>query len=466
MRFTDLHYVLLLALAWVVSRLLRGSRLANVAWLTGISLVFYGHRNVGYLPLLGAATLLDFVVGARIAATDDTRARTRLLIVSVVGNLGMLGVFKYGDFLLGGVEGLGRLLGAEWSLPRLGLGLPIGISFYSFQTLGYSIDIYRRQSKPTASLLDFSFFTAFFPQLIAGPIVRATELLPQIDRPARPEAGAIGEGLLLICIGMVKKMVLGDGIGRALVDPFFANPSHYNGPEALLADWAAYFSLYCDFSGYTDIAIGSALLFGITLPQNFDRPAFAPSPVEHWRRWHMTLGRWLRDYLYFPLGGSRGGPLLLWRNLFLVFFVSGVWHGVGASYVLMGLYNGVLAATWRLLRPVPGAGAIGVFERLLCFQLTALSVMALRPIALPDLRAALVSLTAWQRPTGGLFDAQAVVLLALVVALHLSPRDWRAQLLRGARRASAPALALLLIVVGGLCAISAVDARDFYYFQF
>lgn len=466
MRFTDLQYALFLGVVWLVFRALRRKRWFAIAWLAVASLSFYGSFDPRYLILLGAATLLDFFVGAAIGRTEDPAARRRWLAVSVVGNLGMLGVFKYGDFVLESLEALGTALGHPVRLPRVGLGLPIGISFYSFQTLSYSIDVYRRELRPARSLVEFVWFVSFFPQLVAGPIVRAAELLPQVDQPPRRDVGAIGEGVVLVCIGLVKKLVLGDTIGRALVDPFFAAPGRYNAAEAWLADWAAYFSLYCDFSGYTDIAIGSALLFGFVLPVNFDRPAFAASPAEHWRRWHMTLGTWLRDYLYRPLGGSRVGPARQWVNLFLVFFVSGVWHGVGASYVLMGIWNGVLAATWRLVRPKPGQGVVRVIEGLVAFQLTALSVMALRPIPLARLGEAAGALAAFGRPAGGLWDPAAAALLGGVVLLHLSPRSWKERVLAEARVASPAALGLLVVVVGAVASLYAVEARDFYYFQF
>jgi D-alanyl-lipoteichoic acid acyltransferase DltB (MBOAT superfamily) len=461
MRFNDLQFTFFLVATFLVARSLPPSRLLGTAWLTGMSLLFYGAWDPRFLWLLGAATLLDYGVGAALGREERPARRRLLLAVSVVGNLGMLGVFKYGDFVLEGIE---RITGVP--TPRIGIALPIGISFYSFQTLSYSIDIYRRKLRPARNLLDFALFVSFFPQLVAGPIVRASEFLPQLDAPPRRDHAALGEGIALICIGLAKKLVLGDGIGRALVDPFFAAPGRYNGPEALLADWAAYFALYCDFSGYTDIALGAALLFGYRLPPNFDRPAFAPSPLEHWRRWHMTLGTFLRDYLYLPLGGSRVGSSRLWLNLFLVFFVSGVWHGVGMSYVVMGIYNGVLAATWRLLRPTPATGALGVGERLVAFQLTALSVICLRPIPLQRLGEALTALTRWDAPAGGLAAPWAVGLLLTAIGLHLSPPAWKAELLSASGRAPAAALALGVVVAGGVFSLYALGARDFYYFQF
>lgn len=467
MRFTDLQYALLLALSFAGYRLLRRWRGFWVVWLLGMSLVFYGSWDPRYLVLLGAATGLDYVVGGRLHHTEAPRARRLLLTCSVVGNLGMLGFFKYGDFILENLEIVAGWAGHPVSLGRLDLDLPIGISFYSFQTLSYSIDIYRRQLKPARNLVEFSLFVAFFPQLVAGPIVRAREFLPQIEARPRPDSAALGQGLLLICAGLIKKMILGDGIGNTIVDPFFADPGSRHAVEAIVADWAAYFALYCDFSGYTDIAIGSALLFGFVIPVNFDRPAFAPSPVEHWRRWHMTLGTFLRDYLYFPLGGSRVGAARLWCNLFLVFFVSGVWHGVGMSYVLMGIWNGLLAATWRLVRPEPAAGGpVLLIERLISFQLTALSVLALRPISVAHLGEALAAWSHWWVPLTGLIEPVGAGLLAAAIALHLSPRAWKEALTEAAGEAHPLVLAAMVVVVAGVVSVFSASSRDFYYFQF
>lgn len=467
MRFTDLSYVLFLILVFVGARALRRSRLLGFIWLTTMSLYFYGCWDWRFLILLGVSTLLDYGVGALLDREGRSLQRKLLLACSVTGNMGMLAVFKYGDFIMDSLQYLFSLVGMAVRLPHLGIALPIGISFYSFQTLSYSIDIYRRQMRPARNLLEFTLFVSFFPQLVAGPIVRASEFLPQLLKPSPVLLRQVGEGIVLICIGMIKKIVIGDGIGRALVEPFFAHPSHYNGPEALLADWAAYFSLYFDFSGYTDIALGSALLFGYVLPMNFDRPAFAPSPVEHWRRWHMTLGSFLKDYLYYPLGGSRVSAPRLWLNLFIVFFVSGIWHGVGMSYVVMGIYNGVLAASWRLLRPQPSThSGIRVMEQVLAFQLTAFSVACLRPIPLSRLGEAVHALGQWQAPAGGLLDAWAVGLLGVAIALHLSPRAWKTRLQSWGQEAPALALALLILCTGGVCVLYAENARDFYYFQF
>ena len=470
MRFTDLHYPLFLVVALLVFRALRPYRTASYFWLLLASLYFYGVNEPRYLLLLGAATGLDYFVGAQLSREERPGRRRFLLACSITGNLGMLAVFKYGDFILATTEETLNWAGWAVKLPRLGFGLPIGISFYSFQTLSYSIDIYRRKLKPAKNLMEFSLFVAYFPQLVAGPIVRAAEFLPQLAAPLRRDVQAIGQGLALICIGLVKKMILGDLLGRLLVDPFMAHPESYTTSDAVLSEWGAYFALYCDFSGYTDIAHGSALLFGFILPMNFDRPAFAPSPFEHWRRWHMTLGSFLRDYLYFPLGGSKGSAFRRWINIFIVFTLSGIWHGVAMSYVFMGLYNGILTATWRMLRPQPSKRTwVLVLESALSFQLVAFSVLLCRRIALGDFSRIF---GAFLRP--GLPNAVSlggVVLLIGIMALHLSPRGWKARLLTEAGNASPFTLATGIVVTGivvtgAVCSTFAMYARDFYYFQF
>lgn len=465
MRFTDLHYALFLVLALVGFRVLRRWRSLSFGWLLVASLYFYGEGEPRYLLLLAAATILDYVVGAALSEQADPRRRKLLLAISVVGNLGMLGVFKYGDFVLATTETVLGKLGVPVHLGRLGLGLPIGISFYSFQTLSYSIDIYRGSLKRSRSFPEFALFVSFFPQLIAGPIVRASEFLPQLDAPPRRDRAAIGQGVTLIAIGLIKKMVLGDVLGRLLVDPFFANPEASNTAGAFIAEMASYFGLYLDFSGYTDIAHGSALLFGFILPPNFDRPAFATSPFEHWRRWHMTLGTFLRDYLYLPLGGGRVGRARQWFNIFLVFTLSGIWHGVGASYVVMGLYNGTLAATWRLLRPTPSPRPwIRGFERVLSCHLVAFSVLLCRPISLADFGRVC---QAFLRPGLALdVSGPGLALLAGVIGLHLTPRRWKRAILTEGGEASPFALATGIVAVGALCSAFSIYARDFYYFQF
>ena len=324
MLFNTLKFAIFLVVALVVYRLIQRWKWPRLLWLLLTSYLFYASWDPRYLVLIVASTLLDWFVGQALARADGedaatTRRRKRLLAASVVGNLAILGVFKYGNFALESVEGLLAMAGMQASLGRVPTELPVGISFYTFQTMSYTIDIYRRRMAPAKTFWDFALFVAFFPQLVAGPIVRASEFLPQLDRPPRIDARALGTGVFLILAGLVKKMVLADSIGARLVDPFFFHPELFSGAEMLISTWSFYFQVYLDFSGYTDIAMGAALLFGFTLPENFKRPALSRSPLEHWGRWHVTMMTWLRDYLYVPLGGSRLGRSRTLFNIVIVF---------------------------------------------------------------------------------------------------------------------------------------------------
>ena len=300
-----------------------------------------------FVGLLALSTVLDFVCSREIfrqkGALDggDAAAKARArrirnvwLGVSLVGNLGLLGFFKYTKFLLGAFEDIARALGVEVVMPYLEPLLPIGISFYTFQTLSYTIDVWRGRLTPEPSFRKFALFVVFFPQLVAGPIVRAHEFLPQLHRGPRLSAETMTRGLYRIMIGVVKKAVLGDWIAAQFTDAIFNAPENYTSLEILLSLYAFTLQLYADFSGYSDIAIGVALLLGFTLPENFERPYQARNLGEFWRRWHMTLSTWLRDYVFFPLGGSRGSPGRVYFNLWLTMFLVGMWHGASWNFVI------------------------------------------------------------------------------------------------------------------------------------
>ena len=279
MLFNSLEFGLFLAVAFAVYRLVQRWRMPRAVWLLVVSYLFYASWDVRYLALIVFSTVLDYAVGRGLAGTRRPEARKLLLALSLAGNLGLLGVFKYGNFLLESLE-----MATGWAMPRVPAELPVGISFYTFQTLSYTIDVYKRKIEPTRDLLSFSVFVFFFPQLVAGPIVRARTFLPQLARRPRTDQRAFGEGVFLILAGLAKKMILADMIAHEIVYPFFASPAGRNSLEALIALWAANFQVYCDFSGYSDVAIGAALLFGFQLPKNFDRPFRSRSPMEHWRR--------------------------------------------------------------------------------------------------------------------------------------------------------------------------------------
>ena len=372
-----LFFVPVLAAAW----LLRDRPRAWLSLLLVASYFFYaasprpgpGETTPpwGFVGLLVVSTLLDFLAGREIHAAEPglrsalapevaraRRIRGAWLGASMVGNLGLLAYFKYVDFLLeASADVLGVLL--PGALGELGLSpgtlaplLPIGISFYTFQSLSYTIDVWRGRLTPETSLLRFAVFVACFPQLVAGPIVRAREFLPQLHRRPRLRPDEVESGLFRILKGVLKKVVLGDFIAVAFTDLVFDAPDNYTSLENLLALYGFTLQIYADFSGYSDIAIGAARLLGLRLPENFDRPYQATDVGEFWRRWHMTLSTWLRDYLFFPLGGSRGSPAKTYFNLWLTMFLVGMWHGASWNFVIYSnLQAGaMLFNRWNRLR--------------------------------------------------------------------------------------------------------------------
>lgn len=300
------------------------------------SCVFYMAWNPRYIALILFSTLLDYSVGWAIHRAVDPRRRKAWLMVSLVGNLGLLGVFKYFNFFGQATADVLGLYGVEIQAPVLDVLLPVGISFYTFQTLSYTIDIYRGRFAPVKNPFEFAFYVTFFPQLVAGPIVRAAEFLPQLSRPPWLDRKRVGGALFLIAMGLLKKVVFADFVSVNLVDRVFDDPAAFTGTEVVIALYGFTLQIYADFSGYTDVARGSAMLFGLNLPKNFDRPYQATTVAGFWRRWHMTLSSWLRDYLYFPLGGSRVGPLRTYFNLWATLFLIGLWHGASWNFVIYG----------------------------------------------------------------------------------------------------------------------------------
>jgi alginate O-acetyltransferase complex protein AlgI len=333
------------------------SHAARKAWLLLASLCFYGAWDWRFLGLILLSTALDYGVGLRLERPGARRAAWMAL--SLAGNLGLLAFFKYfGFFVDSAVELLGTL-GFQAHRPTLAIVLPVGISFYTFQTLSYSLDVYRRELRATRSLLDFALFVCFFPQLVAGPIVRAAAFLPQLEGQKRFSAVDARAALLLFLVGYFKKACVSDTLAP-LVDRYFAAPGDYDALSAWTAVLAYAAQIYCDFSGYSDMAIALAALLGYELRVNFDRPYLARDIVDFWRRWHISLSTWLRDYLYIPLGGNRGGRLRTYRNLLLTMLLGGLWHGAAWSFVLWGGLHGLALAgvrLWRELRPSAAHGS-------------------------------------------------------------------------------------------------------------
>ncbi len=347
MLFVELRFLPFFALVFAVHWALRAHG-ARKVWLLAASYVFYGAWDARFLALILASTLLDGFAGARIHAARGRRSvQRRWLALSLVGNLGVLGFYKYWDFFAESAAHFSAWLGLPLSLPVLHLILPVGISFYTFQTLSYSLDIYRGELTPARSPLDLALFVAFFPQLVAGPIVLAREFLPQLTEDRRFARDVrVRQALVLFLLGFVKKSCIADQVAP-LADTVFAAPSAVSTADAWIGLCAFVAQIYGDFSGYSDMAIACALLLGYRLPQNFAHPYLSRSVGEFWTRWHITLGRWFRDYLYIPLGGNRGSALRTRCNLMATMAVSGLWHGASWTMVVWGVFHGTFLVLER-----------------------------------------------------------------------------------------------------------------------
>jgi D-alanyl-lipoteichoic acid acyltransferase DltB (MBOAT superfamily) len=318
--------------------------------LLAASYYFYACWDPRFLALLVLSTAMDYACGLAVDRIEAPRKRKLFVALSMALNLGMLGYFKYYNFFAESLQAALARSGVNVPLSHLNVVLPIGISFYTFQSMSYVIDVYRRDIKPTRNFIQFAAFVSFFPHLVAGPIMRPTTLLPQVARPRRFDLQQFYQGAYLIFWGLVKKVVVADNLAP-IVNDLFGKSDTLDGGLAMVAIYAFAFQIYCDFSGYTDAARGIAKCLGFELALNFNLPYFATSPQDFWARWHISLSTWLRDYLYIPLGGSRGGKLKLYRNLMLTMIIGGLWHGAAWTFVLWGTYQGVLLVAHRLARP-------------------------------------------------------------------------------------------------------------------
>lgn len=496
MLFNSLDYALFLVGAlciyWGLAQ--AGLRTPRIIFVLLASSAFYMAWNPWYIGLILFSTLVDWLVARNIAQHEDEAVRKRWLAVSVVLNLGLLGTFKYFDFAASSIqEGL-ALAGVHVSLPLLRLALPVGISFYTFESLSYCIDVYRRKCEPARTPLELLFFITFFPKLVAGPIARPADLLPQLAREPRLEPSRVGEALFLIGTGLVKKVAFADFVSVNLVDRVFDTPEGYTATEVVVALYGFTLQIYMDFSGYTDIARGSAKLFGIELPENFDRPYQAKSPAEFWRRWHMTLSTWLRDYLYFPLGGSKRGPARTYFNLWLTIFLIGLWHGASWTFVIYGTLQASAVALHRFVTrwqrraspPVYVGGAeasrkgegaedagpaldppwLAALKVLGTLQFVVFTRILFRADSLSNARDVALRLGSGTWSTA---NVAPWVWAALVVgfAAHYTPRRWYARLRERFVALPAPVQGLALAaLVAGLMHIASTETVPYIYFQF
>ncbi len=350
MLFNSIDFAIFLPIVfilyWFVTQ--KNIKVQNLLLLVA-SYVFYGWWDWKFLSLIVFSSFVDYYVGIGLSKYDNQKKRKLLLLTSILVNLGFLGFFKYYNFFAESFADAFTLLGSPIEASRLNIILPVGISFYTFQTLSYSIDVYKRKLEPTKNMVAFFAFVSFFPQLVAGPIERASNLLPQFYKKRDFNYTKAVDGLRQILWGLFKKIVIADNCAEQ-VNLIFDNSADLNGSSLLLGAFFFAFQIYGDFSGYSDIAIGTSRLFGFNLMKNFAFPYFSRDIAEFWRRWHISLSTWFRDYLYIPLGGSRGGTWMKVRNTFIIFIVSGFWHGANWTFIVWGALNAIYFLPLLLLK--------------------------------------------------------------------------------------------------------------------
>jgi alginate O-acetyltransferase complex protein AlgI len=479
MLFCTVQYAAFLAAILVIYWSLPWPR-ARVGLLLAASLFFYASWNKWLALLIGVTTVMDYLIARGLDATASERRRKLLLVLSLVVNVGLLVAFKYANFFLDSLRETLHACGASASLPVLSVILPVGISFYTFEAINYTVDVYRRRIKAERNLAHFMLFILFFPHLVAGPIVRAKDFLPQVAKPKRWSWPRAGLGLWLIVLGAFKKLAVADRMAL-YADPVFGDPTHYSTGAIWLAALAFALQIYCDFSGYTDMALGSAHLLGYKLAVNFRMPYFAANVTDFWRRWHISLSSWLRDYLFIPLGGSRGGRWKTYRNLLVVMTIGGLWHGAAWTFVVWGALQGVLLIGHKAFRdrsagwPVLGSwleSSVGTAARVaLTFLCAVLSFAIFRAASLHDLGTIFTRLFV---PADGadcpLLPRGVWVTVALVLTAHAAgtvlARN-RIGAWRWAARVPAPALGLAAAALFNLAVLMAPGAsKAFIYFQF
>ncbi len=427
------------------------------------SYIFYGAANWKFCILLAAITLGNQAFAIAISRTTSDQRQRMLVALAVTLDLGTLAVFKYyGFFVQDFSDALGTVHMAL-PFPLITILLPVGVSFFTFQAISYVVDVKRGLTDP-AKTIDVAIYLSFFPHLIAGPIVRAREFLPQLASPRDPDHVAVGSGVMLIGMGLVKKIVIADYLARTLVDPVFAVPQAFNAPDILLASWGYAAQIYCDFSGYTDMAIGLALLMGYVFPQNFRSPYRSTGFREFWTRWHMTLSRFLRDFLYIPLGGNRKGRRRTYINLMATMVLGGLWHGAAWTFVVWGALNGLMlclehAFGGRIKSPV-------WFRWFATFNLITLGWVFFRSQSIDLAWTFLGRLADWGPAT--LWTLPVLAAIAVVIGLQLVPERWVQDVQGWFGRLNPVVLAvgLAVVVIAAGSTVPSQGVPPFIYFRF
>ncbi len=469
MLFPTLNFLIFFVIVFAISWSLIGRMAWRKYFLTAASYVFYAYWDWRFCGLLFLSTVINHLAARVIATTDRASTKKRAVAIAVVLDLVILGFFKYYGFFLESLDDVLHQVGWQRDLPFLEVILPVGISFFTFQGISYVIDVYREKIEARRDLADVMLYISFFPQLVAGPIVRASDFIPQLDRRPDPSRVLVGLGMLLILWGLFKKQILASYIAIDLADKAFFDPARYGAVDLLIGVWGYAVQIYCDFSAYSDIAIGVAALLGYTFPRNFDQPYRAVSLSDFWRRWHISLSSWLRDYLYIPLGGNRKGRARTYVNLTITMLLGGLWHGAAWKFLIWGaLHGGGLAVE----RALGGADRVVGWTRshllsvFLVFNFVCLAWIFFRARTMSEALTYIAGFANWSAPV----ELATPLNLALIVAgllIHFAPRDTlgRAEGLfsRSPLIVRAVFCGLFIAVID---AFGLDDAAPFIYFQF
>ncbi|HLN17627.1 MAG TPA: MBOAT family O-acyltransferase [Acidimicrobiales bacterium] len=475
MLFPTIDFAIFFAVAFAVNWLLNPYPVPWKLAMIALSYFFYSWWDWRFIFLLAASTVISQLGAVRISKARTERSRKAWMIASVVGLLGLLGWFKYYGFLSSNLDNAFHRIGLGHPLPIIQPTLPVAISFFTFMALSYVIDVYRRQLD-VARPLDTAVYLSFFPHLVAGPIVRGEELLPQIRRKRNPNAIDFSPAIWMIMGGLFKKVVVSSYLSANIVTPVFAAPRQHSAIEVVFAAWGYAVEIYCDFSGYTDIAIGLALLLGFRFPINFDGPYTARNLQDFWRRWHITLSRWLRDYLYIPLGGNRGSELFGARNIMITMVLGGLWHGANWTFLIWGALHGAgqvvghLRRQRRVARGLPAvAEGRGVIwrERFFTFQFVCLGWVFFNASSVSNALAVLSRLfDGWGTPSP-LVTPLLVLTIAAFIAVQYVPKDLVGRLQAAFSRQKA--IVQVLALSGGLLVITTLGPQGvapFIYYRF
>jgi alginate O-acetyltransferase complex protein AlgI len=481
MLFNSFQFLFFFIIVWILVLGTRGTTRKIILLIA--SYYFYMCWSTRYIFVIWGITLIDYVAGLQIEKAQRPHLRRLYLGLSLACNIGLLAFFKYFNFLMGSVSGAAHLFGLEYDTPLLNIILPVGLSFHTFQAMSYTIEVYRGKVPAEKRLLEYALYVAFFPQMVAGPIERPHQLLPQFHREPQPTSAGIRSGLTQALWGLFKKIVIADNVSD-FVQLIYATPTHYDGASLLLATVLFSVQIYCDFSGYTDMALGLARMMGYGLVVNFRQPYFSASIAEFWRRWHISLSTWFRDYVYIPLGGSRVSMTRNWFNLMVTFLVSGLWHGASWTFVVWGFVHGMYliisqaagpyaARVGRILRCERFPVTVNIVKILATFSAVTLAWAFFRAKTLGDAWFVITHLLPLGKldpfvlKVGGFTRATAPFLTLFLVAMFVvewwiahparAPKLWRSPLFR----AISYNACIYSIVFFGF-----FGHRDFIYFQF